>query len=125
MSKKSIKPIALAVSAAFATGMAATAAQADENPFAMSTLSSGYEVPMPDGQEKGKDDAKKGEEGKCGEGKCGEGKCGDDKKKGEEGKCGEGKCGEGKKKGEEGKCGEGKCGDDKKKGEEGKCGGAA
>jgi uncharacterized low-complexity protein len=58
--------------------------QADQNPFSVSELSSGYMLA----------DA---EEGKCGEGKCGEGKCGDDKdKKDKEGKCGEGKCGDDK-----------------------------
>lgn len=114
MSKKtSMKPIALAISAAFASTVAATSiASADTSVFSMSNLTTGYMLD---------EHAKKGEEGKCGEGKCGE-------KKGEEGKCGEGKCGEGKcgeKKGEEGKCGEGKCGGDKSKdkGEEGKCGG--
>jgi uncharacterized low-complexity protein len=108
MSQKStIKPLAIAVGAAFVTSLAsATVANAAENPFAMSELSSGYMVA----------DAA---EGKCGEGmekKEGEGKCGEgmEKKEGE-GKCGEGKCGEGKEKKEgEGKCGEGKCGGDKK-----------
>ncbi|HEX7047467.1 MAG TPA: hypothetical protein VF275_07835 [Gammaproteobacteria bacterium] len=116
MSKKqSIKPIALAISAAFAAtaGIGIANAQTDGNtsPFSMTHLSSGY---MQDAGTSGDADAaKKGEEGKCGEGKCGE-------KKGEEGKCGEGKCGE--KKGEEGKCGEGKCGEHKDKAAEGSCG---
>lgn len=116
MSKKtSMKPIALAISAAFASTVAATSiASADTSVFSMTNLTTGYMLD---------DTAKKGEEGKCGEGKCGEkkgeeGKCGGDKAKGEEGKCGEGKCGE--KKGEEGKCGGDKASD---KGEEGKCGG--
>jgi len=108
--KNSMKPIALAISAAFAStvGMSGMV-NADASPFSMTNLTTGYMADVAP--------EKKGEEGKCGEGKCGE-------KKGEEGKCGEGKCGE--KKGEEGKCGEGKCGEGKcgeKKGEEGKCGG--
>ncbi len=102
-----LKPLAAAIGVAFVSTMAFSGTvMADENPFAMADLDSGY---MLAGDEKG-------EEGKCGEGKCGE-------DKGEEGKCGEGKCGEGKcgeDKGEEGKCGEGKCGEDK--GEEGSCG---
>lgn len=87
--------------------------QASDNPFAASSLKSGYQLAQADD---------KSAEGKCGEGKCGEGKCGgraEEKKP--EGKCGEGKCGgeaekklegkcgaEGKK--QDGKCGEGKCG---------------
>jgi uncharacterized low-complexity protein len=108
--KQIIKPVAAAVGVAFVSSLAISAtAHADENPFAMSDLDTGYMLAAHHG---------KGEEGKCGEGKCGEGHGDDDK--GEEGKCGEGKCGEGHgddDKGEEGKCGEGKCG-------EGKCGGA-
>ena len=97
-----LKPIAATVGAALtASVMAMPAANADQNPFSLTELSSGYMVA----------DGHKGKEGKCGEGKCGEGKCGEGKCG--EGKCGEGKCGEGK--GKEGKCGEGKCG-------EGKCG---
>ena len=95
------KPLAIALGAAFVTSLAATpVANAAENPFAMSELTSGYMV------------------AEMAEGKCGEGKCGGDKAKAE-GKCGEGKCGgdkagaEGKAMGE-GKCGEGKCGGDKK-----------
>ena len=139
MSQKStLKPLAAAMGAAFVTSLAtAPVANAAENPFAMSELSSGYMV------------ASSHMEGKCGEGKCGgakatkEGKCGmkmmdadgDGKvtkdefdaaheamfsKKDKnadgvldasemEGKCGEGKCG-GAKTTKEGKCGEGKCG---------------
>ena len=121
MSKQStLKPLAAALGAAFVTSLAtAPVANAAENPFAMSELSSGYMVA-----------GSHMKEGKCGEGKCGEGKCGGDKaaagaKTMEEGKCGgdkamkEGKCGEGKCGGDkagaeakttEGKCGEGKCG---------------
>ena len=114
MSQESTKkPLAIALGAAFVTTLAATpVANAADNPFAMSELSSGYMVAeMAEG---------KCGEGNCGgvkakseaEGKCGEGKCGGDKAKTEaEGKCGEGKCG-GEMKATEGKCGEGKCGGD-------------
>jgi len=93
MSKKStMKPLAAAMGAAFVTSLAtAPVANAAENPFAMSELSSGYMV------------ASSHIEGKCGEGKCGGAKAT------KEGKCGEGKCG-GAKATKEGKCGEGKCG---------------
>jgi uncharacterized low-complexity protein len=117
MSQKVIKkPLAIALGAAFVTSLAGTpVANAAENPFAMSDLSSGYVVAEME------------------EGKCGEGKCGGDKTK-KEGKCGEGKCGGDKAKAEgkcggdkaetmategadkakkEGKCGEGKCGGSK------------
>ena len=109
--KTTIKPLAIAVGTVFITTLAsATAANATENPFAMTELSSGYMVA---------DTA----EGKCGEGKMEEGKCGGDKKAAE-GKCGEGKMEEGKcggdkkaaesaDKAKEGKCGEGKCGGSK------------
>jgi uncharacterized low-complexity protein len=117
MSKKSL--IAAAVGTAFVAGMsAAPIAAAAENPFALSGLSSGYQVAD---NNKGHDKMMK--EGKCGEGKCGEGKCGTkmkdgkcggDKAKAKEGKCGEGKCGGDKAKAKEGKCGEGKCGGTKK-----------
>jgi uncharacterized low-complexity protein len=107
------KPVAAAVGVAFVSSLAmSTTAVADDNPFAIAELDSGYMLAG----------SHEGEEGKCGEGKCGgekaeEGKCGGEKA--EEGKCGEGKCGG--EKAEEGKCGEGKCGGEKA--EEGKCGG--
>ncbi len=90
MSKKfELKPVAAAVGAVLATSVfTMSTANADENPFGMTELSSGYMVAY-------------GEEGKCGENKAEEGECG-------EGKCGENKAKEGK--AEEGKCGEGKCG---------------
>jgi len=81
MSKKfNLSPVAAAVGVALTTGLCTIpAANAEQNPFALTELSSGYMVAD-------------NHEGKCGEGKT------------EEGKCGEGKCGEGKT--EEGKCGE-------------------
>ena len=82
--KTAMKPLAVALGAAFVTSLAGTSvANAADNPFAMTELSSGYMVAA---------------EGKCGEGKCGEGM----KKEAE------GKCGEGMKKEAEGKCGAGK-----------------
>ena len=85
--KMILKPIAAAIGVAFVSSIAfSSTAVADENPFAMADLESGYML-AGDGDR---------EEGKCGEGKCGEGKCGEDK--GEEGSCGEDK-------GEEGSCG--------------------
>ncbi len=106
MSKKTTA-LTLAVGSAFAASLVSIQpAAADENPFKMESLESGYQVAAAD----------KDKEGKCGEGKCGEGKCGGDKKD-KEGACGgdkkdkEGACGGDKKK--EGKCGEGKCGGNK------------
>lgn len=102
---KTLKNLGLAMGAAAVMGMS-SAASADQNPFAVETMQSGYmQLAM---------------EGKCGEGKCGnmkgkdaagkkmEGKCGNmkDEKSGMEGKCGNMK----KEKKMEGKCGEGKCG---------------
>jgi uncharacterized low-complexity protein len=62
MSKKStMKPLAAAIGTAVVASLASVSyVQADQNPFDMSNLSSGYMV------------ADHGE-GKCGEGKCGEG----------------------------------------------------
>ena len=82
-----LSPLALALGAAFATSLAgASVANAAQNPFAMSQLSSGYMVAD-------------SHEGKCGEGKCG----GSKDSKSKEGSCGEGKCGGSK--GKEGMCG--------------------
>jgi len=95
------KPVAAAVGVAFVSSIAvSTTAVADDNPFAMADLDSGYMLASSHEGEEGKC-GEKGEEGACGE-KGKEGACGE---KGEEGACGE--------KGEEGKCGEGKCGGDK------------
>jgi uncharacterized low-complexity protein len=107
MKSTSSKAVALAVSSAFVLSIGTATIHAAENPFAIKSLSNGYQVA--DHHEKAKD-------GKCGEGKCGEGKCGKSDKdaKMKDGKCGEGKCGaEIKKDGakdKDGKCGEGKCG---------------
>jgi uncharacterized low-complexity protein len=120
------KPLAIALSTAFALG--GTAAQASV--FQATDLSSGYMVAL--GGDAAKADAKAGEK-KCGEAKCGEAMFNKMDANGDgnvskeefmkmhEGKCGEGKCGDKKKAGggasakpAEGKCGEGKCGDKKK-----------
>ncbi|WP_345799199.1 hypothetical protein [Neptuniibacter sp. CAU 1671] len=112
-----VKPVVAAIGAAFIAGMAMTpVANAAENPFATSELSSGYQQLA---------------EAKCGESKKAEGSCGEKKAEGScgekkaEGSCGEKKaeasCGEKKaeakcgesKKAEEGKCGEAKCGEKK------------
>jgi uncharacterized low-complexity protein len=110
--KKSLKPVALAIGATFAASLAGTSvANAADNPFGASRLSSGYMVAAA--------------EGKCGEGKCGagmmkekaaEGKCGAGTKEGME-KATEGKCGAGMKEGME-KATEGKCGAGMKEGME-------
>ena len=87
--KKINKSLALVLGSALtASGAITTATAAENNPFTLTELSSGYEVAM----------SKKGKDGKCGankkkDGKCGEGKCGKTKTKKKEGKCGEGKCG--------------------------------
>ena len=120
MSNKTfMKPLSVALGAAFITSLAGTSvANAAANPFGMTELSSGYMVAeSAEGKCGGMktDDSMKEKEGKCGgekvkkEGKCGEGKCGANREA-HEGKCGgemkakEGKCG-GEKKMEEGKCG--------------------
>ena len=120
--KKIIKPVALAVGAALAGSFAISGAvNADtvDNPFSMSTMSSGYMLSTGEGscgEKKGEGSCGEGSCGeKKGEGTCGEGTCGstDGDKKGE-GACGEGSCGgkHGDKEGE-GKCGEGSCGEKK------------
>lgn len=106
--KTSHKAVALAVTGAFALSIGVASVTAAENPFAIKSLSSGYQV-ADNHADKAKD------------GKCGEGKCGENMKKAKDGKCGEGKCGENMDKAKDGKCGaekkakDGKCG-------EGKCG---
>ena len=87
--KKSTKtPLAAAVGTAFVSTFAATAANAEANPFEMTELSNGY-------MQLSEADKGKSEEMKCGakvgkkEGSCGEGQCGNMMKevKTEEGKC--------------------------------------
>ena len=112
MSKKTL--VTTAIGTAFVASMAAApVASAAENPFALSGLSSGYQVA----------DSHKAKEGKCGgtkesEMKAKEGKCGDAAKM-KDGKCGEGKCGS-KSKGDANKAEAGKTSSEKMK--DGKCG---
>lgn len=104
MSKKSL--VTTAVGTAFVASMAAAPiASAAQNPFALSGLSSGYQVadnhaakPMAGKGDETKAEAGKTSDEKMKDGKCGEGKCGAKTKtktetKAKEGKCGEGKCG--------------------------------
>ncbi len=94
LKKRTLKPIAAVLGTTFAVALAASPiANAANNPFSLTEISSGYMVA---------DQA----EGKCGEGKCGEGKAKD--KKESKGKSREAK--DVDKKSDEGKCGEGKCG---------------
>ena len=74
---KSLKQTSVAATlGAVVVGSLAATGTANANPFAMTQLSSGYELSSTF-------------EAKCGEGKCG----GDKPAKAGEGKCGEGKCG--------------------------------
>ena len=81
--KTSNKTVALALSGAFALSIGAATINAAENPFAIKSLSSGYQVA--DHHEKAKD-------GKCGEGKCSAEMKKEMGEKAKDGKCGEGKC---------------------------------
>jgi uncharacterized low-complexity protein len=111
MSNKTLKtPLILAAGAILTIVLSATSVvNAADNPFSMTSLSSGYLVASADG---------KCGSGKCGGDKAGEAKCGGDKAG--EAKCGGDKAGEAKCGGDKG--GEAKCGGDKKAGEA-KCGG--
>jgi uncharacterized low-complexity protein len=116
--KSSIKPLAFALGAAFATTLSSTAVvNAASNPFEMTELSGGYLVTAAaEGKCGGSMKAKSDAEAKCGAKKAADkaskdGKCGANKtrnKTGKEGKCGEGKCGANKMKAKAAK--EGKCG---------------
>ena len=109
-----LKPVSLAVGAAFLGSLAFSASAATANGFAATDLAQGYMLVGEDKPAEGKCGADKdAEEGKDAEGKCGEGKCGADKDAAEEGKDAEGKCGADK-----------EDADDGEKGEEGKCGAA-
>jgi uncharacterized low-complexity protein len=75
------KTLALAVGGALALSVSTVSFAEAENPFAIKSLSSGYQVA---------DNHEKAADGKCGEGKCGAEKGAE---KAKDGKCGEGKCG--------------------------------
>ena len=100
MSKKTL--IAAAAGSAFVASMAAAPiASAAGNPFALSGLSSGYQVADNHGAKTQTKEVTKATEGKCGgkteaDMKAKEGKCGNTAKM-KDGKCGEGKCGAGTK----------------------------
>jgi uncharacterized low-complexity protein len=135
MKKTNKTPFAAAMGTAFLSTFAATAANAETNPFAMTDMNNGY-MQVAEASKSG--EAMPGmKEGSCGEGKCGgamqsapktvEGACAGNKPapkaagKATEGKCGEGMCGAmmegGKmKKGMENMCGA------MMKGKEGACG---
>jgi len=124
MSEKSpLKPLAVAMGAAFVTSLAGTGvANAADNPFALSELTSGYLVAEGDNMGGEGGSMKSGEEMKTKEGNCGATKASGEAMKAEEGKCGEGKCGE-KRKAHEGKCGGAVNSGEEMKPGEGKCGG--
>ncbi len=107
---KTQKTISLAIGGALALSVAATTVNAAENPFALKTLATGYQVA----------DA---HDAKATDGKCGTGKCGTAEKAKEmkmhDAKCGAGKAGGAEKTAEKAK--EGACGGEKAK--EGSCGG--
>ncbi len=126
MSNKIIKPLSLAIGAAFVGSMSLAQIANASNNFQLNSMDSGYML------------ADKASEGKCGEGKCGATKgvkCMDMKDKAAQDKCmadahkgKEGSCSADKKKGKEGSCSadkkgkEGSCSADKK-GKEGSCSG--
>jgi len=93
--KSSAKSLALAVGGAFVLSVGTASFAAGENPFAIKSLSSGYQVAEADTT-------------KMKDGKCGTGKCGANKKKATkavEGKCSaEGNCSAEMKKAHDGKC---------------------
>lgn len=120
MNSTTNKSLALAVAGAFALSIGAASVNAESNPFAIKSLSSGYQV--------AEADTTKMKDGKCGTGKCGATKkksAGKPTEKAAEGKCSaEGNC-SADMKGKEGSCSaekakEGACSAEKAK--EGKCG---
>ena len=97
MPNDKIKPVALAVGAAFAASMAmATLANTEGDLFAAEELEPRYDL-LADahgGEGSCGEEGEKDEEGSCGEGSCGEGSSDEEGEKDEEGSCGEGTCGE-------------------------------
>ncbi len=96
MSKKSIKPVSLAIGTAFVTSLAASHLSADTNtsPFSLNELPGGY-MQLADASNTNKPDQddKSGDKKPEKEGKCGEGKCGGKMKKDAESKDDEKKSG--------------------------------
>ncbi len=115
------KPLAVAIGSAFAVSLAASPiVNAEQNPFSMNELFSGYQVADMEGNCGGN----KNKEANCGGKKGKESNCGSKMNKAEEG---EGNCGAQKKARKEGQCGEAKCGGNMKnadKSKEGNCGGS-
>ncbi len=96
MKKINKTPLAAAMGAAFLSTFAATAVNAEANPFGMTELSNGYmQVAAADKAAEMKCGAEMGgmEKPKAAEGACAGNKKPDAAKKGPEGKCGEGMCG--------------------------------
>jgi uncharacterized low-complexity protein len=114
--KTSNRTLALAVNGAFALSIGAASIHAAENPFAIKSLSSGYQVA----------DAGTTTETKMKDGKCATGKCGANKKKDMGKEMKEGSCSAEKMKDKEGNCSaemkakEGNCSAEMKA-KEGKC----
>ena len=109
------KKIAAVVSAALASTISASAVSADQNPFQILPLDTGYMVAYEEGGQ-GSPDTTVEREGsvgddKLGSGQCGEGKCGTNATSGK----GELKGSTGNNKLADGKCGEGNCGTDQQK----------
>ncbi len=98
-----LKPVAIAVGAAFAASVAATALAEEVDLFSAESLE--QEALLLAG-------AHGDGEGSCGEKDDAEGSCGEGEKEGDEGACGEGSCGEEGHDAEEGSCGEGSCGEE-------------
>ncbi|MDH5435238.1 MAG: hypothetical protein OEX83_00625 [Gammaproteobacteria bacterium] len=123
------KPLAIAIGSAFVASLAASPmVNAEQNPFSMNELSSGYQV-ADSGKMEGNCGSKHKEksDGNCG-GKMNKEKMheeDEDEHKSKKMEEGEGKCGAKKKAVKEGQCGEAKCGGMKKekKAKEGNCGG--
>lgn len=102
MNKPTLKPVALAIGTCLVSSLAGySIADSQQNPFAMTELSSGYMVA--------------GYEGVCGEGKCGGERKpgGDEQSGGARASATEEATDRGRKSSKEGQCGESKCGGNK------------
>ncbi|MBM4208404.1 MAG: hypothetical protein FJ190_10485 [Gammaproteobacteria bacterium] len=124
MKKMNKTPLAATMGAALVSSMAATAVQAEANPFAMAEMQSGYMqlAEMKCGASMGMPEMKKGAEGACAGAKAKEGSCGaacqEGMKNCEAAKKTEGACGANMK-----GCGEGMAGcTEMKKSKDGSCG---
>ncbi len=115
MKKTNTTSFAIAIGTSIASGLVATTVQADNtittdnNPFALTELSSGYmQTAKSDGENNG---SMKMKDGACGEGKCGSSMMQSNQEKTAEGKCAGNKpMPSASKKNMEEKSGEGKCG---------------